>query len=198
MLDSAHFKDVFFARTLMTTSNGLDAFLAYVSAQAGGAPPGFAGSAWFVLRIGADCAYIRLQDMWQPLRFLRQMAGNPPLRFVAEGFDPHLVDDSNPARHYVAFVWLGFWLPRTLALAVLYAWEIAGFVRYGLQWSQKDVRSGLIGLRHGAFVRQYGPTVLPGLVAGELSPRPSGSQCRPGQQQPASDKSHTADWSDGP
>lgn len=155
----------------MAGHNGLDAFLAYLSAQAKSAPPGFAGAARFVLQIGDDCAYIRLQDIWRPLRFLRQMAGNPPLRFVTDGFDPHLVDDHNPARHYIAFVWLGFWLPRPLALVLLYCWEIAGFLRYRLQWSQKDVRSGLIGLRHGAFVRHYGPSVLPGLVAGELSPQ---------------------------
>jgi hypothetical protein len=156
----------------MVNSNGLDAFLAYLSTEAQAAPAGFAGAAWFVLRIGDDCAYIRLQDLWQPLRFLRQMAGNPPIRFVTEGFDPQLVDDFNPARHYIAFVWLGFWLPRPLALVALYAWEIAGFLRYGLQWSRKDVRSGLIGLRHGAFVRRYGPLVLPGLAAGELSSPP--------------------------
>ena len=155
----------------MNTGSGLDAFVAYLSAQAQAAPPGYAGAAWFVLRIGEDCAYIRLQDIWQPLRFLAQMAGNPPLRFPTTGFDPHLVDDHNPARHYIAFVFVGFWLPRLPALAVLYAWEIAGFLRYRLQWSQKDVRSGLLGLHHGAWVREYGPVVLPGLVAGELAQR---------------------------
>jgi hypothetical protein len=149
--------------------NGFDAFLAYLSTQAQAAPAGFAGAAWFVLRAGEDCAYICLQDIWRPLRFLRQMAGNPPLRFSSEGFDPDLVDDHNPARHYIAFLFVGFWLPRLLALAVLVAWEVAGFLRYGFRWSQKDVRSGLIGLRHGAWVRRYGPTLLPGAAAGELA-----------------------------
>lgn len=152
--------------------NGLDAFLTYLSTQAQAAPPGFAGAAWFVLRIGEDCAYIRLQDAWQPLRFLRQMAGNPPVRFDVAGFGAEFVDDHNPARHYTAFVFVGFWLPRLLALAVLYAWEVAGFLRYGFRWSPGDVRSGLIGLRHGAWVRRYGPTVLPRVVAGELGVRP--------------------------
>jgi hypothetical protein len=155
----------------MAAMSGLDAFLAYLSTQAQAAPPGFAGTAWFVLRIGEDCAYIRMEDMWQPLRFLRQMAGDPPLRFAIQGFSPDLVDDKNPARHYIAFVFVGFWLPRLLALPVLYAWEIAGFLRYGFKWSPRDVRSGLLGLRHGTLVRQYGPPVLPGIAAGELSTR---------------------------
>lgn len=152
----------------MTSQHGLEAFLAYLSAQAQAAPPGFAGSAWFMLRIGEDCAHIRLQDLWQPLRFLRQMAGHPPLRFGTAGFARALVDDLNPARHYVAFVFIGFWLPRVLALAVLYGWEVAGYLRYGFRWSPCDVLCGRVGLRHGAWVRAYGPAVLPGLVAGEL------------------------------
>jgi hypothetical protein len=152
------------------TINGLDSFLTYLDSQARVAPPGFAGAAWFVLRIGEDCAHIKLQDVWIPLRFLRQMAAHPPLRFAVDGFCPDLVDDQNPARHYVAFVFLGFWLPRLLALLLLYAWEAAGFLRYGLRWSQCDVRCGLVGLRHGAWVRRCGPTVLPALVAGELGP----------------------------
>jgi hypothetical protein len=152
----------------MLTESGLDKFVAYLSAQAQAAPPGFAGAAWFILRIGEDCAYIRLEDMWHPRRFLRQMAGHPPLRFGVEGFSLALVDDYHPARHYIAFVFVGFWLPRWLSLFTLYAWEVAGFLRYGFQWSQRDVHCGLVGLRHGAWVRRYGPVVLPGAAAGEL------------------------------
>jgi hypothetical protein len=152
----------------MAATTGLDAFLAYLSTQAQAAPPGFAGAAWYILRIGEDCAHIRLQDMWRLRRFLRQMAGSPPLHFGTEGFSPALVDDYHPARHYVAFVFVGFWLPQWLALATLYAWEAAGFLRYGFRWSQHDVHCGLVGLRHGALVRAYGPVVLPGLAAAEL------------------------------
>ncbi len=148
---------------------GFDAFVDYLSTQAQAAPPGFAGSAWYVLRASEDCAYIRLQDSWQPLRFLRQMAGAPPLQFGAGGFSPDHVDDNNPARHYMAFVFVGFWLPRFLGILVLYAWEIAGFLRYRFQWSPRDVASGKLGLRHGALVRAYGPTVHPGLVAAGLA-----------------------------
>ncbi len=153
----------------MTAAGGLDGFLNYLSRQAQAAPPGYAGAAWFILRIGEECAYIRLQDIGQPLRFLRQMAGNPPLRFGVAGFSPDLVDDANPARHYIAFVFVGFWLPRLPALALLYAWEVAGFIRYRGEWSRRDVRSGLIGLRHGRWVRACGPAVLPGIAAGELA-----------------------------
>ena len=149
--------------------SGFDAFIAYLSTQAQAAPPGFAGSAWYILRVSEDCAYIRLQDMWQPLRFLRQMAGAPPLRFGTGGFSPEHVDDSNPARHYMAFVFVGFWLPPLLGVLVLYAWEIAGFLRYRFQWSPHDVTSGKLGLRHGGIIRTYGPTVHPALVAAELA-----------------------------
>lgn len=152
----------------MAAKSSLDTFVAYLSAQAQAAPPGFAGAAWYILRIGEDCAGIRLEDLWRPRRFLRQLAGAPPLHFGVEGFSTALVDDHHPARHYVAFVFVGFWLPGRLALATLYAWEAAGFLRYGLRWSQRDVHCGLVGLRHGAWVRAYGPVVLPSLAAGEL------------------------------
>lgn len=140
----------------------------YLAAQASAASPGQVGAMRFICRIGADCAYIRLRDVINPLRFLRQMAGAPPLRFGTAGFAPHVVDDQNPARHYTAFVFVGFWLPLLPALLVLYAWELAGFVRYGGEWSERDVICGKIGLRHGALVRRHGPAVLPGLAAAEL------------------------------
>lgn len=146
-----------------------DNFIDYLCRQAALAPPHFAGAAWFILRTGEDCAYIRLQDLWRPRRFLRQMAGVPPLHFGDIGFQPELVDDNSPVRHYMAFVFVGFWLPARLAQLVLYAWEVAGFFRYGFTWSQRDVHCGLVGLRHGALVRQYGPTVLPAAVAAEFA-----------------------------
>jgi hypothetical protein len=149
--------------------SGFTAFIDYLSTQVQAAPAGFAGSAWYILRASEDCAYIRLQDMWQPLRFLRQMAGAPPLRFGTSGFSPKHVDDSNPARHYMAFVFVGFWLPPLLGVLVLYAWEIAGFLRYRFQWSPNDVTSGKLGLRHGGIIRRYGPTVHPALVAADLA-----------------------------
>ncbi len=126
-----------------------------------------------IQRLGEDCAFIRWQDMRSPIKFLRQMEGHPPLRLGVEGFRPELVDDKNPARHYMAFVVMGYHLPYPLALVVLYLWEIAGFVRYGFKWSKADMRNGLCGVRHGQAVRRYGIEVLPELMAAELGVKAS-------------------------
>lgn len=129
-----------------------------------------------VRRLGEDFAYIRWQDITNPLRFLRQMAGNPPVRLGVRGFRKDLVDDENPARHYIAFVIVGYWLPRPLADVVLWLWEIAGFVRYGGTWSAPDLASGYVGIRHGRQVRRHGIGVLAGLIRrdlAELPPDPS-------------------------
>ena len=150
---------------------GLDQFLDYLQAMAVQSPPGWAGSVWFVLRVGEDCAGIRTQDVGAPLRFLRQMAGAPPRQFGTSGFAPEIVDDDNPARHYIAFVFVGFWLPAVLATPLLYLWEVAGFVRYGGYWSPKDVVNGRIGIQHGCWLRRTSPALLPALVAGALADR---------------------------
>ncbi len=149
--------------------NGLDHFLDYLQEMAGQAPEGWPGLLWFLLRIGEDCAGIFTADIVRPVRFLRQMASAPPLHFDASGFSPALVDDRHPARHYIAFVFVGFWLPTILAMVVLYAWEIAGFVRYRGFWSEKDLASGQIGIAHGRWLRRTAPAVLPGLVAADLA-----------------------------
>jgi hypothetical protein len=122
-----------------------------------------------VRRLAADFAYIHLQDVWKPYRFLRQMEGDPPIRLGTKGFRSELVDDHNPARHYMAFVAMGFWLPYLLAMAVLYLWEVAGFIRYGFKWSEADMLSGLTGVRHGNAVRRDGVAVLPGLMLADLA-----------------------------
>lgn len=147
---------------------GVDGFIKVVGRLAAQVPAGKAGARRFILRAGENFAFIRLQDMGNPLRFLKQMAGAPPYQFGADGFRPDLVDDTNPARHYMAFVFLGFWLPRWLAVLGLWLWEVAGSVRYGY-WAEKDITMGYLGIRHGRMVRQMGPTVLPGLIAGELA-----------------------------
>lgn len=126
-----------------------------------------------IRRLSEDFAHIRLKDMWRPIRFLRQMEGNPPFKLGTEGFRPEVVDDLNPARHYMAFVAMGFWLPYPLAMAVLYLWEIAGYLRYRFQWSQEDILSGEIGVRHGNIVRRQGVTGLPELMAKDLGPAQS-------------------------
>ncbi|MFN3332395.1 MAG: hypothetical protein ACK47M_07780 [Caldilinea sp.] len=153
-----------------------DAFLAYLQEMAAQAPSGWPGSVWFLLRISEDCAGIRMQEVMNLLRFLRQMAGAPPRQFGPDGFHPDLVDDLNPARHYIAFVFVGFWLPTFLAMLMLYAWEVAGFIRYRGYWSPKDVRSGQIGVLHGRWLRRTAPVVLPGLTAGALAAPQTGNE----------------------
>ncbi len=148
---------------------GVEEFIATIEAMAARAAPGRAGTRAFIRELGAACAYIRMEDIRHPLRFLRQMAGQPPLRFGTRGFNPAMVDDQNPARHYSAFVVVGYWLPGLLAWLVLYGWEIAGFVRYGGMWSANDVRAGKAGLRHGRAVQRQGPHVLPQLVQRDLA-----------------------------
>lgn len=155
------------------SSSGIDAFIADVSHLACQFPDDPMQKVRFILHMGEAYAFIRLQDVWRPLRFLKQLAGAPPRRFGTAGFASWLVDDANPARHYTAFVFTGFWLPHVLALAVLYAWEIAGFVRYRGYWSPADVLSGQVGIRHGQLVRRYGPAILPALIACDLADRPT-------------------------
>ncbi|MGL4649367.1 MAG: hypothetical protein ACRC1H_08150, partial [Caldilineaceae bacterium] len=145
------------AETPPGTPTGLDRFVETLENHARRVPPGWAGSALFVSSLGEECAYICLRDLRHPLRFLRQMAGPPPRRFGTSGFNPALVDDQNPVRHYMAFVVAGFWLPALAAVALLYTWEILGFFRYGFSWSPNDVAAGWVGLHHGRSLRRYGP-----------------------------------------
>jgi hypothetical protein len=152
---------------------GVDAFIADLSRHVAAASPGWAGTVRFMLQIGEAYAFIRLQDLYNPLRFLKQLEGAPPVQFGTEGFHHSLVEpgDANPARHYLAFLFIAFWLPTWLTVPILYAWEILGYLRYRFHWSQEDMRSGWIGIRHGRLVRQYGPTILPALVARDLAER---------------------------
>lgn len=150
---------------------GVDGFIAAVSRMAAQTQPGSGGKRRFMLEAGESFAFIRLQDVGRPLRFLKQMAGQPPQQFGSDGFRADMVDDKNPARHYMAFVFLGFWLPNWLAVVGLWLWEVAGSVRYGY-WASKDLQMGYIGIRHGRAVRSAGPTVLPGLIAAELAAPP--------------------------
>ena len=126
-------------------------------------------SARVVQRLAADFAFIHLHDVRNPYKFLRQMEGEPPIRLGTQGFRRELVDDHNPARHYMAFVAMGYWLPYVLAMGVLYLWEVAGYVRYGFKWSDEDMLSGMTGVRHGNAVRHHGVSVLPELMAADLA-----------------------------
>jgi hypothetical protein len=156
-----------------TTVDGVDALIAGVSDRATKVPPGWWGTVRFILQLGEDYAYIRLGDLYNPWRFLKQMEGAPPVKLGTRGFNASLIEDgdANPARHYMAFVWIGFWLPSIFAVPVLYVWELLGFLRYGFRWSDEDMLSGFLGIRHGRLVRRYGPTILPSLIARDLAER---------------------------
>lgn len=153
----------------MNKQSGVVAFMADVKTRAARATAAGRNTRAFMLEIGEAYAFIRLQDWRRPRQFLKQMAGAPPCKFGTSGFKPAIVDDENPARHYTAFVFVGYWLPIPVAHLVLWAWEILGFVRYHGRWSQGDMRCGHVGIRHGRQVRQQGPTVLADLIARDLA-----------------------------
>ncbi|NJN84327.1 MAG: hypothetical protein HC802_19980, partial [Caldilineaceae bacterium] len=133
---------------------GVDAFIVHMSATIQRLMQAGASSDRALLVLGEYYANICLRDATRPAQFLKQMAGAPPVGFGIEGFRTDLVDDQNPARHYIAFVFVGYWLPALFAVAVLWMWEMAGFVRYRGHWSQNDIRSGYVGIRHGRLLRK--------------------------------------------
>lgn len=147
---------------------GIDAFIADVNAHVEQCPDDREGKLRFMRAISYEYAFVRLRDLKNPVRFLVQAASKPPKRFGRTGFEPDLVDDDDPARHYTAFVFVGFWLPTSLAILTLWLWEILGFFRYRGIWSHSDVRLGYVGIRHGRQVRRLGPSVLPQLIDQDL------------------------------
>ena len=152
----------------VTESVGVTAFIADVKARATRSIEQGRPTRDFILEISDAYAFIRLRDWRRPLQFLKQMAGTPPITFGTEGFKCTIVDDKNPARHYTAFVFVGFWLPTPLAFLALWAWEILGFFRYHWQWSSRDIQCGYIGVRHGRQVRKQGTSVLADLIERDL------------------------------
>ncbi len=152
-----------------TQLGGFDAFLADVRQRTATTSPGWEGAKRFILEISDSYAFIRPQDLVHPLRFLKQAAGRPPIQFGTRGFKKSLIDDENPARHYTAFVFMGFWLPTVAAILVLWVWEMLSFLRYGFKWSQPDIRNGYVGIRHGRAVRKSGAQILPDLLIRDLA-----------------------------
>lgn len=152
-----------------TGSGGLQAFVTTIEEVASANSDDRQGRRRFISELGSQCAGIHGENaLRHPFRFLREMQGSPPRQFGIEGFRDDFVDDTNPARHYTAFVVVGYWLPRPLAMLVLYAWEIASFVRYKGVWSQDDIRSGIIGIGHGRIVAREGKDVLAKLAQRDL------------------------------
>ena len=150
------------------STQGAHAFIADMRHYVAQADPGPSGTKQFIWDISERYAYLCKKDLRDPIRFLKQAAGKPPIQFGTADFNPQLVDDENPARHYTAFVFLGFFFAYPLAVIGLWLWEVAGFIRYKGQWSQRDITCGYVGIRHGRQVRKHGPTVLPNLVADDL------------------------------
>ena len=148
--------------------SGIDAFIRAVEKQAAIAIEQNTGTNAFILKIADDYAFIRLSDLHTPLKFLKQLAGAPPIQFGTQGFRPDIVDDKNPARHYIAFVFVGYWLPFVFGWLVLWGWEILGYFRYRFQWSPNDIRCGMVGLRHGRMVRKEGVQVLADYIRRDL------------------------------
>lgn len=148
--------------------SGIEAFIRAVDERATIATQQGLGEKAFIRKIGDDFAFIRLADLRTPLKFLKQLAGDPPIRFGTQGFRREIVDDKNPARHYIAFVFVGYWLPFALGWLVLWSWEILGFFRYGFHWSPNDIRCGMVGLRHGRAVRQEGAQALTDYIRRDL------------------------------
>ena len=147
---------------------GVDALIRDVAEYAASCVATRRGTIRFVLRLSDEYAYIRLPDLIRPIRFLHQITGNPPRQFGTDGFRPTLVDDQNPTRHYIAFVFVGFWLPYLLGVIVLWSWEILGFLRYRGTWSHPDIQMGYVGLEHGWAVRRSGPSALAPLIAKDV------------------------------
>jgi hypothetical protein len=151
---------------------GFADFLTGVSELVTNKPPDFPGTASLILRLAERYANVRVQDLPQhPLRFALQANRTPPINLGPAGFRADLVESTvdNVARHYTAFLFVGFWMPAALATLVLWSWEILGFLRYGGHWSQPDILTGRIGIDHGRLVRQYGPTILPSLLVRDLA-----------------------------
>ena len=151
-----------------TSTQGAHAFVADMQRYVAQASPGPSGTKQFIWDISERYAHLCKKDLRSPKRFLKQAAGAPPVQFGTVGFNPDLVDDENPTRHYTAFVFLGYFFPYPLAVIGLWLWEVAGFIRYKGHWSQRDIDCGYVGIRHGQQVREHGPTVLPNLVANDL------------------------------
>ena len=153
--------------TANSSQLGINAFIEAIKQQAAQTSPGWKNTAQFILRISDAYAGIRFKDIRHPRRFLMQLTGNPPVRFGKQGFNPELIDDSEPMRHYIAFVFVGFWLPYPLAGAFLWIWEILGIFRHGI-WGEADMKLGWSGIEHGGHVRRHGPIVLSHLIKRDL------------------------------
>ena len=123
--------------------------------------------AWFVLELARQCANVDFGELRRPWRFWSMLRQEPPVCFGPRGFRPDLVDDFHPARHYSAFLLIGFFFPQPLAVAFSRLWEWSEGVILG-QFSPNDVRMSQLAIRHGRAVRRAGPASLPALIRCEI------------------------------
>jgi len=126
--------------------------------------------AWYLLALARQCANVDFRRMRRPLRFWRMLRQEPPVCFGPRGFRTSLVDDFHPARHYSAFLLVGFFLPGPAARAFGWLWEWAEGIVLG-QFSPRDVGLSRLAIRHGRAVRRRGPAVLPALIQADLCRR---------------------------
>jgi hypothetical protein len=72
-------------------------------------------------------------------------------QFGNTGFRSDLVDDANPARHYAAYLAVGFQKGGLPGAAIAVARELPGICGGGC--SVQDIRLGIMGANHGASLR---------------------------------------------
>ena len=148
-------------------TEGCPAFAGYAETLAAQAAHEGRRTRWFMLELARQCGNVDLSRLGHPIRFWRSLRELPPKRFGNIGFRAELVDDFHPARHYVAFLMIGFFLPYPLALAFGWLWERAEGIVLG-EFSPRDVALGRLAIAHGRTVRQAGPAALPALIRKEL------------------------------
>lgn len=78
-------------------------------------------------------------------------------QFGSSGFRSELVDDRNPARHYVAYLAVGFQKGGLPGAAIAVGRELPGVCGGGC--SVEDIRLGVIGASHGASLRPNGQAI---------------------------------------
>lgn len=158
----------------LTCGDSCERFALYAGALADLAHAEGRSGAWFVLALARRCANVDFGALGRPRRFWRMLRQEPPICFGPRGFRAGLVDDFHPARHYSAFVLVGFFLPGPLARAFGWLWEWAEGVALG-QFSPRDVGLSRLAARHGRAVRQRGPAALPALIRADLCEATAGT-----------------------
>jgi len=151
-------------------------FVAYVAEQAERAAGERRGARWLALTLAHQCANVDFHLLRRPLHFWRALRQEPPVCFGPRGFRGSLADDFHPARHYSAFLMIGYFLPYALAAAFAWLWEAAEGIFLG-GYSRCDVALSRIAVRHGNILRRQGPAALAPLILRDLcEPEQAGAQ----------------------